>query len=68
MAPETVLPDFIDVNILPEQHRPRQLPRMALILALLAAILAILVVPLYFVSTSMSSDDASLEADILKVI
>jgi len=38
--------DFVDVNILPEQHRPRQLPQRAIILALVAAILAILIVPL----------------------
>ncbi len=67
MAPETVLPDFIDVNILPEQQRPRQLPRRALVLALLAAILAILILSLYFVSASMRSDVASLESDLQRV-
>jgi Tfp pilus assembly protein PilN len=59
--------DFIDINILPEQYRPRELPRRVIALSLVAAMLAILIVPLYFVSASMRGDAASLEAEIQSV-
>ena len=58
MATETALPDFVDVNILPEQFRPPRLSRRAIILLLVAAGLAILILPLYFISGRIGSDIA----------
>jgi Tfp pilus assembly protein PilN len=64
MADETALPDFIDVNILPEQYRPPRLSRRAIILLLVAAALAILILPLYFISGRIGSDIARLEGEL----
>jgi len=67
MAPETALPDFVDVNILPEQYRPRKLPGRVIIFSLVAVILAILSLALYLASAKMQSDAANLEDEILFV-
>ena len=67
MPPETDLPNFIDVNILPEQYRPFRLPRRVIILSLVAAGLAVLILPLYLVSASIRGDIARLEADLQPV-
>lgn len=67
MTPETGLPDFIDVNILPEQYRPRKLPRRVILLSLIAVILAVLILPLWLVSASMRGGAASLETEVQSV-
>lgn len=67
MTPETGSPDFIDVNILPEQHQPRKLPRRAIILSLIAISLAALILPLYLVSASVRGDIVSLETEFQSV-
>ena len=63
MAAEAALPDFIDINILPEQHRPRQLSRRVIILSLIAISLATLIFPLYLVSASIRGYIDSLETE-----
>jgi Tfp pilus assembly protein PilN len=64
MAPETALPDFIDVNILPEQYRPPTLPQRAKILLLVAAGLAVLILPIYIVSGRIGGDMARLQGQL----
>lgn len=57
-------PRFLDLNILPEQYRPRRLPRRAVILWAVVAGFALFLLPFYILFASVRGDVARLEADL----
>lgn len=64
MPPETRQPNFIDLNILPEQYRPRRVPASTIILWLVAIGFAFLLIAFNFLSANIREDIIRLEADL----
>ncbi|MEA3459292.1 MAG: PilN domain-containing protein, partial [Chloroflexota bacterium] len=64
MPPREAQPGFIDLNILPEEYRPRKISRRAIILGAVAVGLAVLLLPFYTVFSNMRGDVADLRLDL----
>jgi len=67
MPPRESQGSLIDLNILPEEYRPKKLPKGLLGIWLTVVILAVVVVPLLIISTRVRRDTDRLQSELSRV-